>query len=326
MQHSTTDKETVVGADRMIKSAPVRLSEKMNTKLRSGYITMEQKETLVELMKQNSELKSSKFSSTFTTKDAQRMWIALAEELHKIPNGAIKDWKQWRKTWQDLCSKTKAKHSQISKYMKGTGGGPALLPSEQLTSTEQQVLETINATAISGLDNIAETEAVFEYEGVEYLDEYQEISDSEGPEATVVEAMSTNNNEATTCNMQNSSTKNQIMIVVNKENKVMAINNKENRNKIVKNTPMTERNTKTCNTKQGHIKQNEPHKQTVASHRFEKTMEYTNDLVGLTAKDQQMRKKYYRKKLKLMLRDVTVKERMATALENISNVYPFIKD
>lgn len=62
---------------------------------------MEQKETLIELMKQNPELRSGKFSATFTTKDAQRMWIALAEELHKVPNGAIKDWKQWRKVSRD---------------------------------------------------------------------------------------------------------------------------------------------------------------------------------------------------------------------------------
>lgn len=142
-----------------------------------------------------------------------------------------------------------------------------------------------------------------------------------------VEAMNTNNNEATTCNMQNSSTKNQLRIVVNKGNKVMATNNKENKNKMIENIPMRERNTKTSNTKEEHIKQKneQPCKQTVPSHRFEKTMEYTNDLVSLTTKDQQMRKKYYRKKLKLMLRNITVKERMATALENISNVYPFLK-
>ncbi|EZA61663.1 hypothetical protein X777_11047 [Ooceraea biroi] len=54
------------------------------------------------------------------------------------------------KTWQDLYGKTKAKHNKINKYTKGTGGGPSLSSAEQLTSIEQQVLETINTTAISG--------------------------------------------------------------------------------------------------------------------------------------------------------------------------------
>lgn len=153
------------------------------------------------------------------------------------------------------------------------------------------------------------------------MDEYQQISHPEGSEVMIVEAMNTNNNEATTCNIENSSTENEIQKVINERNKVMATNNKENKNETVENVPM--RNQKMCYAKQGHIKQNkeQPCKRTVASHRLEKTMEYTNDLVSLTTKDQQMRKKYYRKKLKLMLWDITVKERIATALENISNVY-----
>ncbi|EZA52131.1 hypothetical protein X777_09140, partial [Ooceraea biroi] len=102
-------------------------------------------------MKQNEKLRS----------DAQKLWMTLAEDLYKIPNGAVKDWKQWRKTWQDLYGKTKAKHNQINKYTKGTGGGPSLSSTEQLTSIEQQVLETINTTAISRHSNIAEPDVAF---------------------------------------------------------------------------------------------------------------------------------------------------------------------
>jgi len=50
-------------------------------------------------------------------------------------------------------------------------------------------------------------------------------------------------------------------------------------------------------------------------------MEYTNDLVHLTEQDQKMRKKYYRKKIKLMKKDIVVKEKIITALENLSNAY-----
>lgn len=60
-------------------------------------MTAKQKEALLEYMKENVQLQSSKFSASFTAKDAAKMWMALAEELHKIPNGATKDWKQWRK-------------------------------------------------------------------------------------------------------------------------------------------------------------------------------------------------------------------------------------
>lgn len=67
----------------------------MNTRV--GYVTTEQKEALLEYMKENVQLQSGKFSATFTAKDAAKMWMTLAEELHKIPNGAMKDWKQWRK-------------------------------------------------------------------------------------------------------------------------------------------------------------------------------------------------------------------------------------
>ena len=42
----------------------------MATTSRTGYITAEQKETLIEFMKENHELRTGKFSSTFTAKDA----------------------------------------------------------------------------------------------------------------------------------------------------------------------------------------------------------------------------------------------------------------
>lgn len=64
-------------------------------------------------------------------------------------------------TWQDLCSKTKTKNTKIKKYKQGTGGGSSLATSEQLTPIEEQVLKTIDVTAIRGHDTIAETEVPF---------------------------------------------------------------------------------------------------------------------------------------------------------------------
>lgn len=71
----------------------------MNTRV--GYVTAEQKQALLEFMQRNVQLQSGKFSATFTAKDASKLWIALADDLHKIPNGAVKEWKQWRKVNRD---------------------------------------------------------------------------------------------------------------------------------------------------------------------------------------------------------------------------------
>lgn len=46
-------------------------------------------------------------------------------------------------------------------HRRGTGGGPPASSAEQLTETEQQILETLNTTAINGHEEIAETEVSF---------------------------------------------------------------------------------------------------------------------------------------------------------------------
>lgn len=77
-------------------------SVEMSNRVRSGYINAEQKEMMVEFMKEHPELRSGKFSAKFTTQNAQQLWMVLAQELHKIPNGAVKEWKQWRKVSREI--------------------------------------------------------------------------------------------------------------------------------------------------------------------------------------------------------------------------------
>jgi len=61
-----------------------------------GWATTEQMIGLNEFLKQDVQLLSGKFSSTFTYKIAQKRWEAIAESLNAMP-GAVKDWKKWRK-------------------------------------------------------------------------------------------------------------------------------------------------------------------------------------------------------------------------------------
>ncbi|KAK5644972.1 hypothetical protein RI129_006272 [Pyrocoelia pectoralis] len=67
-------------------------------KKRVGYISNEQKNTLMELMDKYPNLINGRFSSTFTKKDGQNQWHEIASILNAIP-GAKKDWIHWRKRW-----------------------------------------------------------------------------------------------------------------------------------------------------------------------------------------------------------------------------------
>ncbi|CAG9814656.1 unnamed protein product [Phaedon cochleariae] len=74
---------------------------------------------------------------------------------------ASKDWKQWKKTWQDLRSKTKRKKSEQLKYTRGTEGGPP--HPDELDDEDELILSTIPSTAITGDINIKETPIEFEF-------------------------------------------------------------------------------------------------------------------------------------------------------------------
>lgn len=72
-----------------------------------------------------------------------------------------------------------------------------------------------------------------------------------------------------------------------------------------------------------HTQNKKTGKRTVASHRLQKTVEYTNNLVDLSRTDQEIRVKYYQQKIKIMKNNLRVQRRIATALENLTNVFPF---
>ena len=60
-------------------------------------ISTQQKEILVEFLEKHPELKSGKFSSTFTAKISKSLWIELSNLLNAVPCGAIKTHDMWKK-------------------------------------------------------------------------------------------------------------------------------------------------------------------------------------------------------------------------------------
>jgi hypothetical protein len=51
----------------------------------------------VEFIKKNPQIIASKFSNSFTQKNAEAEWKKITQNLNSVPNGAIKEWSQWRK-------------------------------------------------------------------------------------------------------------------------------------------------------------------------------------------------------------------------------------
>jgi hypothetical protein len=51
-------------------------------------------------------------------------------------------------TWQDLKKQIKKKNSEITKYVSGTGGGPAT--NTVLTADEETLLNLLDSTAVEG--------------------------------------------------------------------------------------------------------------------------------------------------------------------------------
>ncbi|KAJ8911762.1 hypothetical protein NQ315_008814 [Exocentrus adspersus] len=116
-------------------------------KNKSGPVTEEQKEQMFQFLKTHKELIAGRFSSSFTTKTAELLWCQLSEVLNSMP-GPKKEWKAWRKTWQDLRSRTKTKNSRIAKYAEGTGGGPP--DTSNLSHTEQEIMSLVSKISAEG--------------------------------------------------------------------------------------------------------------------------------------------------------------------------------
>ncbi|KAI4468210.1 hypothetical protein MML48_2g00011686 [Holotrichia oblita] len=130
-------------------------------------ITENQKSALIEYLKINNNLISGKFSNTFTQKDAEEKWKYLADLLNSMP-GIVKDWKNWRKTWHDMRSRTKLKYSQNRQQRNQTGGGPP--PEEMFTKIEEDILDIIKKVSVDGHENVTESVVDFHLPSTSFID------------------------------------------------------------------------------------------------------------------------------------------------------------
>ncbi|XP_072944894.1 uncharacterized protein [Epargyreus clarus] len=105
---------------------------------RCVYVTARQKKKLIELMTKHPELISCKVTQDFNYKDSQKLWQNIANECNSI-QGARKTWRQWRKTWHDLRSKTKKRQAETN--------GELPVSAVMLSAAEQEALGIKNLTA-----------------------------------------------------------------------------------------------------------------------------------------------------------------------------------
>ncbi|XP_072377501.1 uncharacterized protein [Diabrotica undecimpunctata] len=112
----------------------------MSRKQRARYLSSGQKEILIEFLEDHKHLRSGKFNSNFTFRQAQMLWQQLATKLNSVP-GSRKDWRQWRKTWQDI--RTKTKYKQASIYKLNIESMKANIPIESLTPIEERIVTII---------------------------------------------------------------------------------------------------------------------------------------------------------------------------------------
>ncbi|CAG9767912.1 unnamed protein product [Ceutorhynchus assimilis] len=72
-------------------------------------------------------------------------------QLVKQKQGAMKGWKEWRKTWSDLKTRTKKKVSENKKEHNKTGGGPHT--GDIIDAEDDKILDIIGGDIlITGLD------------------------------------------------------------------------------------------------------------------------------------------------------------------------------
>ncbi|KAM3957908.1 uncharacterized protein ACR2FA_008053 [Aphomia sociella] len=129
-------------------------------KQRGTYATARQKRKLIEFVSKHPELISCKVTQEFNYKDSQKLWQAIAHECNSLPGpGARKTWRQWRKTWQDLRSKTKKKagaHGEVptSAMMLTPAEQEALgLKNVSSTTSYQETTEFVQMDQENSIDN-----------------------------------------------------------------------------------------------------------------------------------------------------------------------------
>jgi len=71
---------------------------------RKGYMTIPQKQRLIDLMSEENALRSGKFSPNFTKQIADAKWNEIAKKLNAIPGGS-KNAQEWKRVSHSLQCK-----------------------------------------------------------------------------------------------------------------------------------------------------------------------------------------------------------------------------
>ncbi|XP_077272343.1 uncharacterized protein LOC143902951 [Temnothorax americanus] len=288
---------TVSSNNKMIKS---------EKKKRSGNISEEQRNLLTEYMTNHPNLVSGKFSKTFTVDHAAKLWQEIAEILNAC-NGAEKNWKAWRKCWQDFRSRSKSKQGEINVHRRQTGGGE--LCTTVLTPDEEKVMSLIPKNLTDGHSTSREstTEMQLNEEDDDVIIKEVEYFDMD---STTLKTMAFDNDIEFLEENYDIVKKSMLAdINDNKENTFDAMGKKKDNNiesdAVVNGT--RGHSTAKCTKTQG--------KKPFAIRKLEQTKEASDNLVDIANKDYKLKQEYYKQKLEYIARCAKAKERIASAAE-----------
>nr|XP_012235043.1 PREDICTED: uncharacterized protein LOC105679549 isoform X1 [Linepithema humile] len=262
--------------------------DQTDARKRSANVTEEQKTLLLQFMEENPRLISGKFFADFTYKDATILWQKITNILNSC-NGVSKDWKSWRKCWQDLRSRSKMKQSKINAEQRKTGGGSE--SHLKLSPIEEATLNLISPICIDGHTEIKESEVQIQTETDEINVDTHNI-EMEYVEQDFEDIIQTTEHNASSVNMKNAETED---------------NDKEN----------TYTNNDAGNSNNGNDdlctiirkKKRKSHSEEVQS------TQQSQNLTNIAQKTFEIQNSYYEKKLVLKKQELQLKERFIIAAE-----------
>lgn len=132
---------------------------------RCVYPSARQKKKLLEYVSTYPVLVKGRQPQNVSYSESQQLWVKIANECNTLP-GAKKSWQQWRKTWQDLKSKTKKRYTE---------GHVDHSSSVLLTQAEREVL---GLKDVSSTSNYQETTEFVNSGTVEQGDDYNNEDES----------------------------------------------------------------------------------------------------------------------------------------------------
>ncbi|KAK3883324.1 hypothetical protein Pcinc_012360 [Petrolisthes cinctipes] len=128
-------------------------------KPRKGNWSRDETKLLLELYQENATVLKASFSSGITSRQKQTTWQNMASQLHEVFPANVRTVKECQKRWQTVQSAAKANLSRHNEAMRGTGGGPAAPPLDDIDEMVADILGKKN----HGMDGIDDDEEVLRF-------------------------------------------------------------------------------------------------------------------------------------------------------------------